>query len=133
VQAIHWFLIGAAVLAAGALGAAATHWQARQKLANLQQRLLRSEEARNGAIEHSARAREQIAQLSKAITDLRRLHQPARSGPPQEEAIAAAETRRANAERALLAAAAADGKDDEAASSSKGGVMLFANTEPMEL
>jgi hypothetical protein len=128
-------LICVAALGGCVVGVAAHHWHARQKIDQLRQRLLRSEEARNGAIERSANAREQIAQLSKAITDLRKAHQTARAGATREPVTTTAEERRALAERALVAAAAADAADgsgdDE--STSSGGVILFANTEPMEL
>jgi hypothetical protein len=116
-----------AALGGGALGAGTYRWLGRQKIDQLQQRLLRSEEARNGAIERSVHAREQIAQLSKAISDLRKAHHTVRSAPVSAPAISADE-RRALAERALEAAA---GHDAKAASSGK--VVLFANTEPMEL
>ena len=133
-QALHLILICVAALGGCAVGAAAYHWHARQKFAQLRQRLLRSEEARNGAIERSANAREQIAQLSKAITDLRKAHQTARA-VTQREPVTSAEERRALAERALVAAAAADAADGSGddATRSSGGVILFANTEPMEL
>ena len=109
------------------IGAIAYRWHSRQKIDQLQQRLLRSEEARNGAIERSVHAREQIAQLSKAISDLRKAHHTVRSSPVSTPAVSADE-RRALAERALEAAAAYDAK-----SQSSGKVVLFANTEPMEL
>ena len=89
--------------------------------------MARSEEARNGAIERSVQAREQIGQLSKAISDLRRTHHTVRQSPVSDPATSADE-RRALAERALEAAAAYDAK-----SASSGKVVLFANTEPMEL
>jgi hypothetical protein len=125
-------LICVAAIGGCLLGAAGYHWHVKQRVAQLQQRLLRSEEARNGAIERSANARDQIAQLSRAITDLRKAHQNARSGPAREP-VTTAEERRALAERALAAAAAVGGDKDDDASTSSGGVILFANTEPMEL
>jgi hypothetical protein len=114
----------------GSVAGAVTHrWLSRQKIDQMQQRLLRSEEARNGAIERSVQAREQIAQLSKAISDLRKAHHTVRSGPVSTPATSADE-RRALAERALEAAANCDAKS---VSVSSGKVVLFANTEPMEL
>jgi TolA-binding protein len=64
---------GAAV--AGALaGATAVYWPLSRVIIELRERLERSEQARNGAVERSAQAREQIAQLNRAITELRRTH-----------------------------------------------------------
>jgi hypothetical protein len=128
VQSIHLIQICVAALVGGLLGAAVCGWMGRQKIDHLQQRLARSEEARNGAIERSVHAREQIGQLSKAISDMRRAHHAGRPGPVTEPATSADE-RRALAERALTAAAAHDTKS----SASSGKVVLFANTEPMEL
>jgi hypothetical protein len=130
VQALHLVLICSAALAGALIGAMACHWHLRQRLAQLQQRLARSEEARNGAIERSAQAREQIAQLSKAIADIRKTHQPVR-GPRPPVPTPTLEERRAMAERALAEATAADGNDER--SSQSGKVILFANTQPMEL
>jgi hypothetical protein len=129
VQSIHLIQICVAALVGGLLGAVVCGWFGRQKIDQLQQRLARSEEARNGAIERSVHAREQIGQLSKAISDLRKAHHPARSSA-SSEATTSSDARRALAERALEAAAAHDTKS---ASSGKGKVVLFANTEPMEL
>jgi chromosome segregation ATPase len=128
VQALHLVLICSAALAGALIGAVACRWHLRQRLAQLQQRLARSEEARNGAIERSAQAREQIAQLSKAIADLRKTHQPVRAARPPVPTI---EERRAMAERALADATAADGNTEQSLQSGK--VILFANTQPMEL
>ncbi len=111
------------------LGAAVCSWLGRQKIDRLQQQLARSEEARNGAIERSMKAREQIGQLSKAISDLRKAHHTVRTGAASEPATTSADERRALAERALDAAAAHDAK----AAPAGGKVVLFANTEPMVL
>lgn len=126
-QSLQLIQVCVATLGGGAVGAVAHRWLSRQKIDQLQQRLLRSEEARNGAIERSVQAREQIAQLSKAISDLRKAHHTVRSNPVSASAMSADE-RRALAERALEAAAAHDAK-----SASSGKVVLFANTEPMVL
>lgn len=126
-QSIHLIQLCVAALGGGLLGAAMSRWLGRQKIEQLQQRLARSEEARNGAIERSVQAREQIGQLSKAISDLRRTHHTVRQSPVSDPATSADE-RRALAERALEAAAAYDAK-----SASSGKVVLFANTEPMVL
>jgi thioesterase domain-containing protein len=127
VQSIHLIQICVAAVVGGLLGAAVCGWLGRQKIDQLQQRLARSEEARNGAIERSVHAREQIGQLSKAISDLRRAHHTVRQNP-LGEATTSADERRALAERALEAAAAHDAR-----SASSGKVVLFANTQPMEL
>jgi hypothetical protein len=55
-------------------GAAACYWPLSRLIIALRERLERSESARNGAVERSAQAREQIAQLNRAITELRRTH-----------------------------------------------------------
>jgi len=127
VQSLHLIQLCAAALGGSIVGVMVHRWHSRQKVDQLQQRVLRSEEARNGAIERSVQAREQIAQLSKAISDLRRAHHTVRSSPVNAPATSADE-RRALAERALEAASACDAK-----SASSGKVVLFANTEPMEL
>jgi hypothetical protein len=128
-QSLQLFQLGVSALGGSIVGAVAHRWLSRQKIDQMQQRLLRSEEARNGAIERSVQAREQIAQLSKAISDLRKAHHTTRSGPASTPSTTADE-RRALAESALAAAAGCDAK---LAAASSGKVVLFANTEPMEL
>jgi chromosome segregation ATPase len=118
--------ISVAALVGGAVGAMTCRWLARQKIERLQQRLARAEEARNGALERSENARDQIALLSKAISDLRRAHQPARA--PAAARPSTPEERRAAAERAL--AQASDGVDRDADPDGKAPV--FASTQPME-
>lgn len=70
----------------GALvGAAACYWPLQRAIVQLRERLERSEQARNGAVERSAQAREQISQLNRAITELRRAHSargPSTGQPP---------------------------------------------------
>lgn len=130
-QSLQLIQLCAAALGGGLIGVVAHRWHSKQQLQQLQQRLLRSEEARNGAIERSANAREQVGQLSKAISDLRKAHHTARTGTGAGAGNAAtisADERRALAELALEAAANADAK-----SASSGNVILFANTEPMTL
>ena len=126
-QSLQLIQLCVSALGGGMVGAVAHRWLSRQKIDQMQQRLLRSEEARNGAIERSVQAREQIAQLSKAISDLRKAHHTVRSSPVSSPMVSADE-RRALAERALEAAAAYDAK-----SATSGKVVLFANTEPMQL
>ncbi len=66
-------IVGAAVAGAMA-GAAACYRLLNRMIVELRERLARSEQARNGAVERSAQAREQIAQLNRSITELRRTH-----------------------------------------------------------
>ncbi|MEO5770605.1 MAG: hypothetical protein ABIQ29_00910, partial [Burkholderiaceae bacterium] len=81
----------------GALvGASACYWPLQRAIARLRERLERTEQARNGAVERSAQAREQISQLNRAITELRRAHSthstrgaPAATPSPQQLAEAA--------------------------------------------
>ena len=113
-----------AAMGGAIVGAVVCRAYARRRIALLQQRLQRSEEARNGAIERSAAAREQIGQLSKAISELRRTHQPARV---VATAIPNADERRATAERAL--AEASDCHPEPANNAEP--PLVFANTEPM--
>lgn len=99
------WIVGAG--AAGVLaGAAACHWHLSRRFALLRDRIERAEQARNGAIERSAQAREQIAQLNKAIDELRRAHSAhSARGTVEHGARTTAEQRRQAAERALAAAA----------------------------
>src|SRR6187549_2671776 len=80
-------IAGAAV--GGALaGAGGTYWPMARVIKELRERLARSEQARNGAVDRSAQAREQIAQLNRAITELRRTHAAPASSPavsPREQ------------------------------------------------
>jgi chromosome segregation ATPase len=126
VQAIHLIELSLAALGGGVVGALGYRFRAQQQLRLLQQRLLRSEEARNGAIERSANAREQIAQLSKAISELRRAHQPARAGQAARPS-STAEERRAAAEQAL--ARAGEGRHE--ANEQPAEPVVFAPTQPM--
>ena len=89
---LHWISIGGAALGGALIGVAACYGVMAQRVAALRERIERAEQARNGAVERSAQAREQIAQLNKAITELRKSH--SMRGPTSEE-------RRALAEQAL--------------------------------
>ena len=126
-QAIDLIEISVAALGGGVVGAFTCRSLARQKIELLKQRLVRAEEARNGALERSASARDQIAQLSKAISELRRANQPARV-PAAERAVSTPEERRAAAERALALASDGVDRDDDPARKPT----MFANTQPME-
>ena len=66
--------IAIAALGGAVAGAVACYWPLSRVIIEIRGRLERSEHARNGAVERSAQAREQIAQLNRAITDLRRSH-----------------------------------------------------------
>ncbi|HET9822809.1 MAG TPA: hypothetical protein VFQ16_13390 [Burkholderiaceae bacterium] len=71
-NAVHWIWIASALLAGAALGAASCHWFLRRTITRLNDRLVRSEQARAGAIERSTQAREQVAKLNQAIDELRK-------------------------------------------------------------
>lgn len=66
--------VAGAAVGGAMVGAAACFWPLQRVIKGLRERLERSEQARNGAVERSAQAREQIAQLNRAITELRRVH-----------------------------------------------------------
>ena len=66
-------LAGAAI-AGGLVGAASCYWPLSRAIVQLRLRLERSEKVRAGAVERSVQAREQIAQLNRAISELRRAH-----------------------------------------------------------
>jgi TolA-binding protein len=111
-----WLLLAAA---GGAVAGAAACWVPMSRTAaELRSRVARAEQARNGAVERSAQARDQIAQLNKAITDLRRAHSL------RGQAASTAEERRAAAERAL-----AEARSDEKTQVMRRAPTLFADTE----
>lgn len=105
----YWIWIVMAGTTSAALGALACFVVLKRSHALLQVRLVRTEAARNGAVERSAQAREQIAQLNRAIDELRRAHsmRPAARVPPvaltSEDPRA---ERRERAEKALREASA---------------------------
>ncbi len=111
-------IAGAAVGGAVA-GAAACYWPLSRVAAQLRERLERSEQARNGAVERSAQAREQIAQLNRAITDLRRTHS-AHGG-----AVAA------RAQTDAVEKALADGDEKNLVLPRREAVQAFADTQVM--
>jgi chromosome segregation ATPase len=118
-------MLGSAVIGA-LVGAAACFWPLSRSIAGLRARLERSEQARNGAVERSAQAREQIAQLNRAITELRRAHMthaaPASaSAAPQDLAAA-----REQIEKALAA-----GDEKTLALPHRDNVQAFADTQVM--
>ena len=93
--------IAGAAVAGAALGAFTCHRHLSRVIVRLNDRLVRSEQARAGAIERSAQAREQIAKLNEAISELRKAH----TRRPAEESRG---ERTARAEEALSQAAAED-------------------------
>ena len=111
-------IAGAAVGGAVA-GAAACYWPLSRVAAQLRERLERSEQARNGAVERSAQAREQIAQLNRAITDLRRTHSA-------HGHVAAAREKTDAVEKAL-----ADGDEKTLVLPRREAVQAFADTQVM--
>jgi hypothetical protein len=118
-EALHWIWTAGAAIVGALIGAVACHWVLGRTIAQLQNRLMRSEQARVGAVERSAQAREQIAQLNRAITELRKAHTTRRS--PDDER----RERAAQAEEALKRAA-----DDDGASARREPLQAFADTEP---
>jgi TolA-binding protein len=112
-----WLVLAAA---GGAIAGAAACWVPMSRsVADLRDRSARAEQARNGAIERSAQAREQIAQLNKAISDLRRAHSM------RGQAATTAEERRAAAEKALSEARG----DEKTQALPRSSAPLFADTE----
>jgi cell division septum initiation protein DivIVA len=71
---LHFLTLAGAAIGGAMVGAAACYWPLSRVISELRDRLERSEQARNGAVERSAQAREQIAQLNRSITELRRTH-----------------------------------------------------------
>lgn len=129
-----WFWIVVAGATSGALGALVCYVVLKRSQMQLQDRLIRTEQARNGAVERSAQAREQIAQLNRAIDELRRAHskRPA-EGTPSPRSTSDAQQRaerRARAENALSEASS------EAAAlvtkRAEGPLQVFADTLPLD-
>jgi chromosome segregation ATPase len=120
-DALHFVWIGGAALGGGLIGAASCYWPLRRTIDALRQRLERAEQARNGAVERSAQAREQIAQLNKAISELRRAHTARSVAPPK---VGEPEDLRARAEKAL-----ADAGQDRALTMPRA---VFADTEVLD-
>jgi hypothetical protein len=123
---LQWLWIAGAALAGAAVGVAVCHWQMSRTIEALRQRIERAEQARNGAIERSAQAREQIAQLNQAIAAMRRTHS-ARAAA--NVAPANSEERRERAEKAL-----ADARPDDTAPASARRELpqAFRDTEVLE-
>jgi hypothetical protein len=75
-ETLQLLLFFGAAAAGAIVGAAGCYWPLQRTIAELRARLERSEQARSGAVERSAQAREQIGQLNRAIAELRRTHSP---------------------------------------------------------
>lgn len=73
-DALPFLAIAGAAVGGAVAGAAACYWPLSRVIIELRVRLAHSEQGRSGAVERSAQAREQIAQLNRAITELRRAH-----------------------------------------------------------
>ena len=115
-------LAGAAL--GGALtGTAACYWPLSRVIVELRLRLKRSEQARNGAVERSTRARDQIAQLNRAITDLRRAHS-ARPTPSPQALQALQALQREQMEKALD-----EGEEKTLVMPRREAVQAFADTQ----
>jgi TolA-binding protein len=123
---LQWLWIAGAALAGAAVGVAVCHWQMSRTIEALRQRIERAEQARNGAIERSAQAREQIAQLNQAIAAMRRTHS-ARAAT--NVATANSEERRERAEKAL---ADAHSDDTTPAPARRELPQAFRDTEVLE-
>jgi hypothetical protein len=96
--------ISGAAVGGALVGAALCYWPLSRVIAELRARLERSEQARNGAVERSAQAREQIAQLNRSITELRRTHSsvPAGQSPASSSSREQAETALAEGDEKTL-------------------------------
>lgn len=115
-DALPFLAIAGAAVGGAVLGSAACYWPLSRVIIELRARLAHSEQGRNGAVERSAQAREQIAQLNRAITELRRAHRsPAKATAPRDDL-----------EKAL---AAGDERTREL--SRQGPPQAFADTQPM--
>ncbi len=117
---LHFLTLAGAAVGGAMVGAAACYWPLSRIVSELRDRLERSEQARNGAIERSAQAREQIAQLNRAITELRRTHS------------ANTELAKTRAQpRALVENALAEGDQKTLAPQQRDGAQGFADTQVM--
>jgi phage shock protein A len=114
---LHVMVLAGAIVGGGLTGAAACYWPLSRVIAQLRERLERSEQARNGAVERSAQARGQIAQLNRAITELRRAHSA-------HSAHSAPASAREQVEKAL-----AEGDEKSLMPSRRDVAQAFADTE----
>jgi hypothetical protein len=112
---------GAAIGGAVA-GAAACYWLLSRAIIELRRRVAHAEQAHTAAIERSAQARDQVAQLNRAITELRR----ARSIPVAASVQATVSPSREAVEKAL-----AEGDEKTRALPRQGASQAFADTQVM--
>lgn len=112
---------GAAIGGAVA-GAAACYWLLSRAIIELRRRVAHAEQAHTAAIERSAQARDQVAQLNRAITELRR----ARSIPAAASVQATVSPSREAVEKAL-----AEGDEKTRALPRQGASQAFADTQVM--
>lgn len=108
--------VAGATVGGAIVGAAACFWPLQRVIKGLRERVERTEQARNGAVERSAQAREQIAQLNRAITDLRRTHSTSAA---------------ASVSRELLEKTLAAGDEPRQAGSQSDAPPAFADTQVM--
>ena len=125
-EAAHWIWLAAGATGGVLVGAAACHWHLSRAIAVLNERLSRSEQARNGAVERSAQARAQIAQLNRAITELRKAHSM-QTAPERR-----AETRQEREARAEAALTQASVEDKTLVQPRHGTLQAFADTQTFE-
>ena len=113
---LPFLAISGAAVAGALVGAAAAYWPLSRGIIELRERLERSEQARNGAVERSAQAREQVAQLNRAITELHRTHRT-----PASQVTA----------RQQIESALADGDEKAVALARRKTGQAFADTQVM--
>jgi hypothetical protein len=118
---------GAAIGGAVA-GAAACYWLLSRAIIELRRRVAHAEQAHTAAIERSAQARDQVAQLNRAITELRR----ARSIPVAASIPAAASVQATvSPSREAVEKALAEGDEKTRALPRQGASQAFADTQVM--
>jgi len=112
---------GAAICGA-VVGAAACYWPLSRAIIELRRRLAHAEQSHTVAAERSAQARDQVAQLNRAITELRR----ARSIPAAVSVPATGNSSREAVEKAL-----AEGDEKSRELPRQGASQAFADTQVM--
>jgi len=119
---LQFLALAGSAVGGAVVGAAACYWPLSRVVTELRDRLERSEQARNGAVERSAQAREQIAQLNRAITELRRTHSA------HTDLVKA---RSYVQPRALVESALAEGDEKTLTLPNREGAQGFADTQVM--
>jgi len=125
-------IAGAAVGGAVA-GAVVCYWPLSRVIIELRRRLAHSEQARAGAVEGSARAREQIAQLNRAITELRRVRSTPAAVASSRDTVeqASAKDEPVASSRESVEKALAEGDQKHRELSPQGVAPAFADTQVM--